>query len=138
MRQPRPAFGRDEQGFLARVAVGSHLAGKPHLRTLDYTSAEAMPPLGPAVDLLGDGSLWAIATPGHTPGHTSYLVNGARPTLLVGDASHFAWAFEHDAAPRGWTSADGARAARSLAQLRRFAALYPQVRVVFGHELRTN
>jgi len=44
---------------------------------------------GPAVDLLGDGSLWAISTSGHTPDHTSYLVNGTPPTLLVGDASHF-------------------------------------------------
>ncbi len=128
-------FDSAEQGFLARVAVGSHFAGKARLRTLDFSAAQVMPPLGPAIDLLGDGSLWAIATPGHTPGHTSYLVNGPHPTLLVGDASHFAWAFEHDVAPRAWTSADGARAVQSLAQLRRFAAAYPQARIVFGHEL---
>jgi glyoxylase-like metal-dependent hydrolase (beta-lactamase superfamily II) len=121
-------------GFLGRVAVGSHFAGKPGLRTLDYTGIEPMPPLGPAIDLLGDGSLWAISTPGHTPDHSSYLVNSEPPTLLVGDASHFAWAFEHDIAPRAWTSADGARAVESLAGLRRFAARYPRVRIVFGHE----
>ncbi len=128
-------FGEREAGFLARVAVGSHLAGKPRLRTLDYTGIAPMPPLGPAIDLLGDGSLWAVSTPGHTPGHSSYLVNGDPPTLLVGDASHFAWAFEHDVAPRAWTSADGARAVESLAELRRFARTYPRVRLVFGHEL---
>jgi N-acyl homoserine lactone hydrolase len=128
-------FGKLEAGFLARVAVGSHFAGKPRLMTLDYTGVEPMPPLGPAVDLLGDGSLWAISTPGHTPGHSSFLVNGDPPTLLAGDASHFSWAFEHDVAPRAWTSADGARAVKSLAELRRFAREYPRVRIVFGHEL---
>src|SRR4051794_40782703 len=49
-------FGKYEDGFLGRVAVGSHFAGKPHLKTLDYGGVEPMPPLGPAIDLLGDGS----------------------------------------------------------------------------------
>jgi N-acyl homoserine lactone hydrolase len=128
-------FGKQEAGFLARVAVGSHFSGKPRLKTLDYAGVAPMPPLGPALDLLGDGSLWAISTPGHTPDHTSYLVNGDPPTLLVGDASHFAWAFERDVAPRAFTSDDRARAIESLTALRRFAARYPQVRVVFGHEV---
>jgi glyoxylase-like metal-dependent hydrolase (beta-lactamase superfamily II) len=128
-------FGKDEAGFLARVAVGSHFAGKARLKTLDYAGATPMPPLGPAIDLLGDGSLWAISTPGHTPDHSSYLVNSDPPTLLVGDASHFAWAFEQGVAARAWTSADRERAIESLAQLRRFAHDYPRVRIVFGHEL---
>jgi N-acyl homoserine lactone hydrolase len=128
-------FGKEEAGFLGRVAVGSHFSGKPRLKTLDYAGVQRMPPLGPAIDLLGDGSLWAISTPGHTPDHTSYLVNGDPPTLLVGDASHFAWAFEQDVAPRAFTSNDRARAVESLAALRRFAARYPRVHIVFGHEL---
>ena len=72
---------------------------------------------------------------GHTTDHTSYLVNGNPPTLLVGDASHFGWAFERDVAPRAFTSDDRARAADSLAGLRRFAARYPRVQLVFGHEM---
>ncbi|MGH9142623.1 MAG: MBL fold metallo-hydrolase, partial [Vicinamibacterales bacterium] len=128
-------FGKREAGFLARVGVGSHFAGKPRLKTLDYTGVERMPPLGPAIDLLGDGSLWAISTPGHTPDHSSYLVNSDPPTLLIGDASHFAWAFEQGIAPRAWASADGARATASLTELRRFALAYPRVRIVFGHEM---
>jgi glyoxylase-like metal-dependent hydrolase (beta-lactamase superfamily II) len=127
-------FGQGEDSFLGRVAVGSHFAGKPHLEVLDYAGVAPFAPLGAAVDLLGDGSLWAIATPGHTPGHTSYLVNGAEPVLLVGDASHFRWAFEHDVPPRAMTSGDRVHAVESLAQLRRFAARYPRVRLVFGHE----
>jgi N-acyl homoserine lactone hydrolase len=127
-------FGKEEAGFLGRVAVGSHFSGKPHLKTLDWTGIDRMPPLGPAIDLLGDGSFWAISTPGHTPDHTSYLVNSNPPTLLLGDASHFAWAFEHGVAPRAMTSADAARAIESLTALRQFARTYPQVRLVFGHE----
>lgn len=38
-------------------------------------------------DLLGDGAIRLLATPGHTPGHQSVLAAlGARPTLLAGDA----------------------------------------------------
>jgi glyoxylase-like metal-dependent hydrolase (beta-lactamase superfamily II) len=128
-------FGKQEADFAARVSVGSHFANKPRLKTLDFTGVAPMPPLGPAVDLLGDGSLWAISTPGHTPDHTSYLVNSTPPTLLVGDASHFAWAFDHDIAARALTAADRVRSIESLAALRRFAVTYPQVRIVFGHEL---
>ena len=52
-----------------------------------------MAPLGPSVDLFGDGSLWAISVPGHTDDDVAYLINGPEPVLLTGDASHFAWAF---------------------------------------------
>lgn len=40
-------------------------------------------------DVLGDGSLTVLATPGHTPGSQTLLVRGAtaRPLLLVGDAT---------------------------------------------------
>jgi hypothetical protein len=61
-------------------------------------------------------------------------VNSNPPTLLLGDASHFAWAFEQGIAPRAMTSDDAARAIESLAALRQFARAYPQVRIVFGHE----
>jgi len=46
-----------------------------------------------------------------------------------------AWAFEHDVAARALTAADRVRSIESLAALRRFAVTYPQVRIVFGHEL---
>jgi N-acyl homoserine lactone hydrolase len=47
------------------------------------------PPVGPfasSLDLLGDGSLVLVPTPGHTPGHASLLVWGDRDSyLLAGD-----------------------------------------------------
>lgn len=46
-------------------------------------------PLGKAQDLFGDGSVMLIATPGHTPGHTSILLrHGGKQLLLAGDCGY--------------------------------------------------
>lgn len=112
-----------------------HLAEGAVLHELDFRGAPELAPLGPALDLLGDGSVWAISTPGHSPGHLSFVVNSTEgPVLLTGDASHFAWGFEHGVGP--YTPSAGTReeAQRSLERLRAFARAYPQARVFFGHE----
>lgn len=119
-----------ESNMIAHI---DHLRGIPQLAELDFTKAPAIAPLGKAIDLFGDGSLWAIYTPGHSVGHVSYLVNAASgPMLLIGDASHSKWGFEHDVAPGKVTDAPASR--ESLARLRAFAQQYPQVKLVFGHE----
>lgn len=46
----------------------------PALEEIDFTNVPAMPPLGPSLDVLGDGSVWAITTPGHTVGHLAFVV----------------------------------------------------------------
>lgn len=131
----RFVFGKAEASFLARAAVAAHFSGKSEFSVIDFAAAPAMAPLGPSVDLLGDGSFWAISVPGHTDDDIAYLVNGARPVLLTGDASHFAWAFKNGVAPRGWNAAGTARGYVSLEQLRAFARAYPGVRLVYGHEV---
>ena len=128
-------FGKLEGSFLARAAVAKHFAGKSRFLTIDFSTAPVMPPLGPCVDLFGDGSLWAISVPGHTDDDIAYLINGARPVLLTGDASHFAWAFNAGVGPRGWTKSGTARGYRSLGVLRAFAKTYPNVRLIYGHEV---
>jgi len=41
------------------------------------------------LDVFGDGSLWALHVPGHTPGSTAYLARTPKgPVLLVGNACH--------------------------------------------------
>lgn len=48
-------------------------------------------------DVFGDGSIVAVPTPGHTPGSTSYFINGASGRwLFIGDA---AWVKEGFAEP---------------------------------------
>jgi N-acyl homoserine lactone hydrolase len=127
-------FGKSEASFLARAAVANHFAGKSKFVGIDFPAAPTIAPLGHCVDLFGDGSLWAISAPGHTDDDVAYLVNGATPVLLTGDASHFAWAFENGVAPRGWDQAGTARGYASLEQLRAFARAYPSVKLIFGHE----
>jgi glyoxylase-like metal-dependent hydrolase (beta-lactamase superfamily II) len=127
-------FGKAEASFLARAAVANHFSGKSKFSAIDFSAAPAMSPLGPSVDLFGDGSLWAISVPGHTDDDIAYLINGPEPTLLTGDASHFAWAFNTGVAPRGWDKAGTARGYESLKQLRAFATAFPSVKIIYGHE----
>lgn len=128
-----------------RLVTGPHEAddfsgwfGFGHVRAdqrwteLDFTGAREMAPLGPAIDVLGDGSFWALSTPGHSVGHVSFVVNATvGPVLLTGDATHFRWAFEHGVGPSG---TDEAAAQASLERLRAFAAAFPEARVHTGHE----
>ena len=128
-------FGSAEASFLARAAVANHFSGRSRFAGIEFSTAPTMAPLGPSVDLLGDGSFWAISVPGHTDDDIAYLINGSPPVLLTGDASHFAWAFSAGVAPRGWNQEGTARGYVSLGQLRAFARTYPSVKVTYGHEV---
>ena len=125
-------FGLGESTFAQRALLGDHLAGRA-LRTLDLRRAPRRTPFEGALDLLGDGSLWALATPGHSPAHVSYLVNGPRPLLITGDAAAYHAQLEHRIAPAPGV-ADPARARRSLDALADFHERFPQVGVAVGHE----
>ena len=86
------------------------------------------------VDVFGDGSLWAIWVPGHTPGSTAYLVRTANgPVLLTGDASHTRWGWENDVEP-GTYSNDPEQSAASFRKLRAFAVAHPNLEVRVGHQ----
>jgi glyoxylase-like metal-dependent hydrolase (beta-lactamase superfamily II) len=85
-------------------------------------------------DVFGDGSLWAIWVPGHTPGSIAFLARTPKgPVLLTGDACHSAWGWEHGVGS-GTFSVDVARSADSLARLERFAARHPGIDVRLGHQ----
>ena len=72
------------------------------------------------VDVLGDGSVRLLPTPGHTPGHMSVLVRTARgEVLLAGDAAYTLRNVRNQALPLINASADRYRA--SLARLKAFA-----------------
>ena len=109
------------------------LAGKPALSEWTYAH-EPDGLFDGAVDVFGDGSVWALWVPGHTPGSTAYLVRSTKgPVLLVGDACHTRWGWEHDVEP-GTFTADGPRGAESFKKLRAFAAAHPNVDVRLGHQ----
>ena len=86
------------------------------------------------LDVFGDGSVWALHVPGHTPGSTAYLVRTPEgPVLLTGDASHTAWGWEHSVEP-GTFSHDLDQSAQSLDQLRALAEAHPGMDVRVGHQ----
>jgi N-acyl homoserine lactone hydrolase len=130
-----PGEGSARQ-FLHVAVQGSTdraLEGKPALSEWTY-SHEADGIFEGIVDIFGDGSVWALWVPGHTPGSTAYLVRSTKgPVLLVGDASHTRWGWEHDVEP-GTFTADGPRSVESLKRLRAFAAAHPNVEVRIGHQ----
>lgn len=83
-------------------------------------------------DVFGDGSVMIIATPGHTPGHTSLLVNlvNSGPVLLTGDLYHLIKAREKRIVPSINTDAE-----QTLASMDKFEALAEKTgaRVVIQH-----
>jgi len=86
------------------------------------------------LDVFGDGTVWALAVPGHTPGSTAYLARTPTgPVLLVGDACHTAWGWENGVEP-GKFSADLPKSADSLARLKRLVARHPEIDVRLGHQ----
>ena len=86
------------------------------------------------IDVFGDGSLFAILTPGHTAGHVSYLVRTPTgPVLFTGDACHTRWGWEHGVEPGSFTF-DRDTERKSLLQLRALSERHPKMVVRLGHQ----
>jgi N-acyl homoserine lactone hydrolase len=84
---------------------------------------------------LGDGSIWAVLTPGHTPGHISFIINGFEgPILLTMDACFIRDNLKFKVAPSDYTG-NPEQAQEILDTLIDFLREYPEVRVICGHEL---
>ena len=108
---------------------------RTELRELDAADARPLGPIDHAWDLLGDGSLYALATPGHTPGSIAILAaTTTGPVLFVGDTSHTLWGWEHDVPPGTYTEDHDANR-RSLAALKALLRALGDVNVQVGHEL---
>lgn len=87
------------------------------------------------VDVFGDGSVWALWTPGHSPGSTAYLVRTTEgPKLIVGDAVHTRIGWEKALPQAAIPGFDAELSADSAARLRCFADRHPEVEVLLGHQ----
>ena len=121
---------------LERGVYDDALDGKGPLREVHF-AADPDRQFEGVLDVFGDGSLWAISVPGHTPGSTAFLARTpAGPVLLTGDACHSAWGWDHGVEP-GTFSDDIAKSAESLARLERFVRRHPRIDVRLGHQSRT-
>lgn len=111
------------------------LADQPvRWQTVDVVADGA--PLGPfehAVDLLGDGSIRLLATPGHTTGHRSILLRTAQgEVLLTGDAAYTSETIAHRWVP---LFLDDVRAyLRSLEAIATWSDEHPGAPVLCGHD----
>ncbi|MCB9759701.1 MAG: MBL fold metallo-hydrolase [Alphaproteobacteria bacterium] len=125
---------RQASNALLRRPYKRLLDDRAPLQSWDWTDAGTLGGL-PAIDVLGDGSLWALSVPGHTPGSTAYLartVDG--PVLFTGDCAHLQWSWTSGVEAGSYT-ADHAQHRQSLAALRQLAAQIDGVQVFTGHEL---
>lgn len=114
-----------ENVFMSSI-YDAALAGKGPLREWTLASGVA--------DVFGDGSLWAIAVPGHTKGSTAFVTRTTNgPVLLTGDACHTRWGWENSVEP-GSFSTDPRESVGSLALLEALAARHPSLDVRLGHQ----
>lgn len=124
---------RSFMNLLMRGVFDHALAEKAPLRVLQFKH-ESQGTFDGVLDVFGDGSLWAIWAPGHTPGSVAYLARTAQgPVLFTGDVSHTSWGWKHGVEP-GTFSDDRAQSAASFAKLQRFAARHPGLDVRLGHQ----
>jgi glyoxylase-like metal-dependent hydrolase (beta-lactamase superfamily II) len=126
--------GKGEKYFEYKPFLyGNYLKGI-NLHEIDFSTVEPIRPLGLSVDLLGDGSLWAVSTPGHTRGHMSFVVNGFEgPVFLTTDACFIREGLELGVASSDYTW-NVKMAQNSLDKILEFLKEHPEVKVVCGHE----
>lgn len=113
---------------------GDFLDGVETIYEIDFLKSEEIPPLGHCADLLGDGSLWAVSTPGHSMGHCSYLINGMDgPIFLTMDVCFIMDNLRLKIAPSDYTW-DSGMAQNSLDRILKFLETFPKIKVICGHE----
>lgn len=123
---------RDEKIY--PFVYSNFFKGKKFINKIDFTSAQQMPILGGCIDVFGDGSFWAISTPGHTKGHISYIVNGLEEKVLItGDECITRKGFELGI-ETGKHSYNIKQGRECFLRISSFAQTYPFVKLKFGHE----
>ena len=98
------------------------------------TDDPALAPFTEAFDLLGDGTLVVLPTPGHLPGSVSLLVRRAEapPLLLVGDLCYDQQLLEDDQIPA--VCDDPEQLLDSFAKVRALKAHTPELIVLTAHD----
>ena len=115
--------------------VGHHLPPESRVDLVDFErDGEPHGPFPQTIDLLGDGSVRLISTPGHTVGHMSVLLNaaGGGDVLVVGDAAYTLRSIRDGTLPL--LTAGDARYAESLRRIKDFSDLEPDARLIPSHD----
>ena len=104
-------------------------------RTFDFDSrgTESFATFGRSFDVFGDGSIRAVFTPGHTHGHTSYVLRlRGGEVLVAGDAIYTMRTLEEGVLP--YKMADGHHFRRSLKEIQRYRERTPGALIIPGHD----
>jgi N-acyl homoserine lactone hydrolase len=111
-----------------------HLPEESAMRLIDWNQGVGHGPFARTIDLLGDGSLRLISTPGHSPGHMSVLVRvaGRGEVLIVGDAVYTLESLRERILP--FRTDDDERYLDSLRQLRAYADANPEAPLIPTHD----
>lgn len=108
--------------------IKNHLNGFTP-QAIRFTNAVA--PFDRVCDILEDGSVFVISTPGHTPGHISIILNmDGGPFLLTFDAAHRKANIDEGIPPKG----DYSLALKSIGNIKSFIDAFPKTRTIFGHD----
>ncbi len=119
--------------FIASASEAG-LHGRPPLREWRF-QPDADGRLGGIIDIYGDGSVFAIRTPGHTPGSTAYLVNAVDGVhLMTGDTVHSRAAWRNERIDMSAFDPDLRTLWTSLHALQALAAAIPGIHVHPGHQ----
>ncbi len=115
--------------------VSRHLPPTSRMELLDFQSeAERYSSFAQTIDLLGDGSIRLVFTPGHTRGHQSVLLRlqSGRSVLAVGDAAYTLRSIREQILPM--VTADDAAYRHSLRDLKAFAEREPETILIPSHD----
>ena len=115
--------------------VSHHLPPRPRMELVEFERVgEPHGPFAKTIDLLGDGSIRLISTPGHTAGHMSVLVRvpGGHEVLVVGDAVYTLRSIREEILPL--LTVNDADYLRSLRELKAFSEQEPEATLVPSHD----
>jgi N-acyl homoserine lactone hydrolase len=123
------------RGAVTKGYVGHHLPPEERIEPVDFEAdGEPYGPFTSTIDLLGDGSIRLVSTPGHTSGHMSVLLSpaGARQVLVVGDAAYTRRSIEEERL--SLLTANDDRCRSSLSEIKAFTEREPDAIVVPSHD----
>jgi glyoxylase-like metal-dependent hydrolase (beta-lactamase superfamily II) len=123
------------KGAAGKGYVAHHMPPESRVELVDFAAqGEPYGPFSATIDLLGDGSIRLLSTPGHTLGHMSALVRvrGDHQVLVVGDAAYTLRSIHEEALPL--LTVDDELYLRSLREIGEYARREPEATLVPFHD----
>lgn len=109
------------------------LEGRPSLEEFQFTK-DPDGKLEGVIDVFGDGSFFAIQSPGHTAGSVAFVARTTTgPVLMTGDTCHTRWGWENGVEPGSFTN-DLEQNRKSLLALKALSERHPKMIVKLGHQ----